>query len=58
MMLALLLFHRPTTYGELNISDMGDDEGLSDVFISRLTEELLPTLGQDNFESFVDYFYG
>lgn len=45
-------------YGEFNVFDIGDDDGLSDVFISRLTEELLPTLGQDNFERFVDYFYG
>jgi hypothetical protein len=45
-------------YGEFNIFDIGDDDGLSDIFISRLTEELLPTLGQDNFERFVDYFYG
>lgn len=45
IMLALLLFHRSTTYGEFNISDMGDDKGLSGVFISRLTDEVLLTLG-------------
>jgi len=57
-MLALLLFHRPTTYGEFNVFDLGDDEGLRDVLISRLRDELLRTLGQNNFKRFVDYFYG
>jgi len=45
-------------YGEFNVFDIGDDDGLSDVFISRLEEELLPILGQENFERFINYFYG
>lgn len=45
-------------YGEFEIFDISDDDGLSDAFISRLSEELLPVLGQENFERFTDYFYG
>jgi hypothetical protein len=45
-------------YGEFNVFDISDDDGLSDVFISRLTDELLPILGQENFQRFVDCFYG
>ncbi|MNG20628.1 hypothetical protein D3C84_1049000 [compost metagenome] len=45
-------------YGEFNIFDLSDDDGISDAFLKRLLEEVEPILGEDNTSRFVDYFYG
>lgn len=45
-------------YGEFNIFDLSDDDGISDAFLNRLLEEVEPILGEDNTSRFVDYFYG
>ncbi|WP_445671928.1 hypothetical protein [Pseudomonas inefficax] len=45
-------------YGEYNIFDLSDDDGVSDVFLERLRNEVSPVLGDENTSRFVDYFYG
>lgn len=45
-------------YGEFNIFDVSDDDGISDAFIARLNAEIGPILGEDNRSRFMDYFYG
>ncbi|MEW5547913.1 hypothetical protein [Pseudomonas soli] len=45
-------------YGEYNVFDVFDDDGVVDGFMERLEEDILPIVGLDNFNRFVDYFYG
>lgn len=45
-------------YGSFNIFDISDDHGISDVFLEALIKVVRPTLGEDDFARFVDYFYG
>jgi hypothetical protein len=45
-------------YGEFEVFELSDDDGLSDIFIKRASDEIKPILGQENFERFIDYFYG
>ncbi|MFF7110526.1 hypothetical protein [Pseudomonas sichuanensis] len=45
-------------YGEYNIFDVFDDDGVVDSFMQRLEKDVEPILGADNFNRFVDYFYG
>ncbi|WP_085673417.1 MULTISPECIES: hypothetical protein [unclassified Pseudomonas] len=45
-------------YGEFNIFDLSDDDGVSDAFLTRLQDEIGPVLGGENTDRFVDYFYG
>lgn len=45
-------------YGEYNVFDVFDDDGVVDGFMERLEEDILPVVGLDNFNRFVDYFYG
>lgn len=45
-------------YGEFNIFDVSDDDGVSDAFMARLNSEIGPILGEDNRSRFVGYFYG
>lgn len=45
-------------YGEFNIFDLSDDDGISSVFLMRLDGEISPILGEENAARFVDYFYG
>jgi hypothetical protein len=45
-------------YGEFNIFDVSDDDGISNAFIARLNAEIGPILGEDNGSRFIDYFYG
>lgn len=45
-------------HGEFDVFDIGDDDGVSEVFLARLTEQIEPILGKENGVRFVDYFYG
>jgi hypothetical protein len=45
-------------YGEFDVFDVGDDDGVNEVFLARLTEQIEPVLGKENCVRFVDYFYG
>jgi len=45
-------------YGEFNVFDLSDDDGVSDAFLTRLHDEIGPILGDENTDRFVDYFYG
>lgn len=45
-------------YGEFNIFDVFDDDGVVDAFMVRLNDEVGLILGEDNKNRFVDYFYG
>lgn len=45
-------------YGEFEIFEISDDDGLNSVFLKRLHEILKPVVGEENFERFIDYFYG
>ncbi|MBP1035044.1 hypothetical protein J8631_05675 [Serratia fonticola] len=45
-------------YGEFNIFDIADDNGLNNAFVKRLKEDIEPVIGVDNFNGFLDYFYG
>jgi len=45
-------------YGEFDVFDVGDDDGLSEAFLARLTEQVEPILGKENCARFVDCFYG
>lgn len=45
-------------YGEFNVFDLSDDDGVSDAFLIRLQDEISPILGDENTCRFVDYFYG
>jgi hypothetical protein len=45
-------------YGEFNVFDISDDDGLNSLFVERVSSEISPILGEDNFENFFDYFYG
>ena len=45
-------------YGEFNVFDISDDDGLNSLFVERMSSEISPILGEDNFENFFDYFYG
>lgn len=45
-------------YGEFDIFDISDDDGVSTTFMARLSTEITPILGESNRDRFVDYFYG
>ncbi|WP_349975510.1 hypothetical protein [Pseudomonas sp. WHRI 8519] len=45
-------------YGRFNIFDISSDEGVSSIFLTLLSEEVTPILGEHNAARFVDYFYG
>lgn len=45
-------------YGEFDIFDVADDDGISTAFMARLNSEITPVLGEANKDRFVDYFYG
>jgi hypothetical protein len=45
-------------YGEFEIFEIGDDDGVSAAFVDTLQGRLQPVLGQKNYEKFFDYFYG
>jgi len=45
-------------YGEFNIFDLSDDDGIADVFLSKLQNEIRPILGGENTSRFVECFYG
>ena len=45
-------------YGEFNVFEISDDDGLSSLFVARVNDEISPLLGEENFERFFDYFYG
>lgn len=45
-------------YGEFDVFEVSDDDGLSSLFVARLNDEISPLLGEENFERFFDYFYG
>lgn len=45
-------------YGEFNIFDVSDDDGLSSLFVARVEADISPLLGYKNFRGFFDYFYG
>ncbi|MBD1106703.1 hypothetical protein HXV84_09485 [Pseudomonas amygdali pv. morsprunorum] len=45
-------------YGEFDIFEISDDDGLNDAFVAKIASDLKPILGQENFERFIEYFYG
>jgi hypothetical protein len=45
-------------YGEFNVFEISDDDGLNSLFVARMNDEISPLLGEENFERFFDYFYG
>ncbi|MDT8922646.1 hypothetical protein RBE51_07365 [Pseudomonas taiwanensis] len=45
-------------YHEFNIFDVFDDDGMVEQFMRRMQEDVEPVLGMENFERFIDYFYG
>ncbi|OPK10123.1 hypothetical protein [Pseudomonas sp. VI4.1] len=45
-------------YGEFNIFDISDDDGVNPSFVARLDVEIAPILGERNYQNFFDYFYG
>ncbi|MFJ4344796.1 hypothetical protein [Pseudomonas sp. NPDC089401] len=45
-------------YGEFHIFDVSDDDGVSEDFLARMQERVMPILGKENFERYIDYFYG
>ncbi|MFJ4068949.1 hypothetical protein ACIPW4_27240 [Pseudomonas sp. NPDC089996] len=45
-------------YGDFNIFDLSDDDGIDDAFLLKLQNAVSPILGDENTGRFVDYFYG
>ncbi|WP_434136419.1 hypothetical protein [Pseudomonas luteola] len=45
-------------YGEFEIFEVGDDDGLYEDFIEKLQQRIEPLLGKENYRNFFDYFYG
>lgn len=45
-------------YGEYEIFEVASDDGVDPNFIMRISEEIIPILGEKNFDRFFDYFYG
>lgn len=45
-------------YGEFQVFEVQDDNGIREDFTHALARRVIPILGADNFDGFIDYFYG